>query len=109
MGELDLSTRSRSSPSSVVFKGLKNISKLDRDDVIDHPRRLRISPAAQGSRKVKDLMADYSREEVLEKIKKGESLERAVLEIIALNQANLENANLRRSDLEGCELRREQS
>jgi uncharacterized protein YjbI with pentapeptide repeats len=46
-------------------------------------------------------MADYSREEVLEKIKKGEGLERADLRDVALNKANLENANLRRSDLEG--------
>jgi uncharacterized protein YjbI with pentapeptide repeats len=49
-------------------------------------------------------MADYSREEVLEKISKGDSLERADLRDIALNQANLENANLRRADLEGVNL-----
>jgi uncharacterized protein YjbI with pentapeptide repeats len=49
-------------------------------------------------------MADYSREEVLEKSKKGESLERADLRDIALNQAQLENANLRRADLGGVNL-----
>jgi uncharacterized protein YjbI with pentapeptide repeats len=46
-------------------------------------------------------MPDYSREEVLNKCSKGESLERADLRDVVLNQANLENANLRRADLEG--------
>jgi uncharacterized protein YjbI with pentapeptide repeats len=46
-------------------------------------------------------MADYSRDQVVEKCKKGESLERADLRDVALNQAQLENANLRRADLEG--------
>ncbi len=49
-------------------------------------------------------MADYSREEVLDKSNKGESLERADLRNIELNQAQLENANLRRADLEGVNL-----
>jgi uncharacterized protein YjbI with pentapeptide repeats len=49
-------------------------------------------------------MADYSREEVLERSKKGESLERADLRDVALNQAQLENANLRRADLGGVNL-----
>lgn len=47
-------------------------------------------------------MPDFSREEVLSKSGKGESLERADLREIMLNQANLENANLRRADLEGA-------
>jgi uncharacterized protein YjbI with pentapeptide repeats len=46
-------------------------------------------------------MADYSRDEVLDKSSKGESLERADLRDVMLNQAQLENANLRRADLEG--------
>ena len=46
-------------------------------------------------------MADYSREEVLDRSSKGESLERADLRDVVLNQAQLENANLRRADLEG--------
>ena len=49
-------------------------------------------------------MPDYSREEVLNKCSKGESLERADLRDVVLNQANLENANLRRADLEGVNL-----
>jgi len=49
-------------------------------------------------------MADYSREEVLDKSNKGESLERADLRDVMLNQAQLENANLRRADLEGVNL-----
>ncbi len=49
-------------------------------------------------------MADYSREEVLDKSKKGESLERADLREVALNRAQLEKANLRRADLGGCNL-----
>jgi len=49
-------------------------------------------------------MADYSREEVLDKSKKGESLERADLRQVALNRAQLEKANLRRADLGGCNL-----
>jgi uncharacterized protein YjbI with pentapeptide repeats len=53
---------------------------------------------------VKQIMADYSREEVLEKAKKGESLERADLRDVALNKAQLENANLRRADLGGVSL-----
>jgi uncharacterized protein YjbI with pentapeptide repeats len=46
-------------------------------------------------------MADYSREAVLERSSKGESLERADLRDIVLSRANLERANLRRADLEG--------
>ena len=46
-------------------------------------------------------MADYSREEVLGRSNNGESLERADLRDVMLNQAQLENANLRRADLEG--------
>jgi uncharacterized protein YjbI with pentapeptide repeats len=49
-------------------------------------------------------MADYSREEVLEKSSRGESLERADLRDVVLSQAHLENANLRRADLEGVNL-----
>jgi len=49
-------------------------------------------------------MADYSREEVLDRSNKGESLERADLRDVVLNQAHLENANLRRADLEGVNL-----
>ena len=46
-------------------------------------------------------MADFTREEVLEKVQKGESLERADLSGVDLSKANLEGANLRRTDLEG--------
>jgi Uncharacterized low-complexity proteins len=46
-------------------------------------------------------MADYSREAVLDRSKKGESLERADLRDVVLSQADLEHANLRRADLEG--------
>lgn len=49
-------------------------------------------------------MADYSREAVLDRSNKGESLERADLRDVALSQANLEHANLRRADLEGVNL-----
>jgi len=49
-------------------------------------------------------MPDYSREEVLNKSSQGESLERADLRDVVLNQANLENTNLRRADLEGVNL-----
>jgi len=49
-------------------------------------------------------MADYSREAVVDRSKKGESLERADLREIVLSQANLERANLRRADLEGVNL-----
>jgi uncharacterized protein YjbI with pentapeptide repeats len=46
-------------------------------------------------------MADYSREAVLDRSKKGQSLERADLRDVVLSQADLEGANLRRADLEG--------
>lgn len=49
-------------------------------------------------------MADYSREEVVDKSIRGESLERADLRDVALNQAQLKNANLRRADLGGVNL-----
>ena len=45
-------------------------------------------------------MADFTREQVLEKVKKNESLERADLRHIELNQADLDGANMRRADLE---------
>jgi uncharacterized protein YjbI with pentapeptide repeats len=49
-------------------------------------------------------MADYSREAVLDRSNKGESLERADLRDLVLSQAKLERANLRRADLEGVNL-----
>jgi uncharacterized protein YjbI with pentapeptide repeats len=49
-------------------------------------------------------MADYSRQQVLDKISRGESLERADLRDASLSQAQLENANLRRADMEGANL-----
>lgn len=49
-------------------------------------------------------MADYSREVVLDRSKKGESLERADLRDVLLNRANLERANLSRADMEGVNL-----
>ena len=44
-------------------------------------------------------MALYSKEQVLEKVRKGESLERADLK--DLDRGLFENANLERADLEG--------
>jgi len=49
-------------------------------------------------------MSDYSREAVLDRINVGESLERADLRDVVLNQAQLEKANLRRADLGGVNL-----
>jgi uncharacterized protein YjbI with pentapeptide repeats len=49
-------------------------------------------------------MAHYSREEVLAKVKRGESLERVDLTDLALDQANFESTNLRRADLAGVDL-----
>jgi uncharacterized protein YjbI with pentapeptide repeats len=49
-------------------------------------------------------MADYSKEEVVEKSSRGESLERADLRDLSLNHVNLKSANLRRADLEGVNL-----
>ena len=46
-------------------------------------------------------MALYSKEQVLEKIRKGESLERADLKDLDLDRGLFENANLERADLEG--------
>jgi uncharacterized protein YjbI with pentapeptide repeats len=47
-------------------------------------------------------MVEFSAETLLEKIKDGESLERADLRDLMLNQATLENVRLCRSDLEGA-------
>jgi uncharacterized protein YjbI with pentapeptide repeats len=50
-------------------------------------------------------MARYSKEQVLEKVRKGESLERADLKDLDLDRGLFENANLERADLEGVSLR----
>jgi uncharacterized protein YjbI with pentapeptide repeats len=49
-------------------------------------------------------MARYSKEQVLEKVRKGESLERADLKDLDLDRGLFENANLERADLEGVVL-----
>jgi uncharacterized protein YjbI with pentapeptide repeats len=49
-------------------------------------------------------MALYSKEQVLEKVRKGESLERADLKDLDLDRGLFENANLERADLEGVML-----
>jgi uncharacterized protein YjbI with pentapeptide repeats len=49
-------------------------------------------------------MALYSKEQVLEKVRKGESLERADLKDLDLDRGLFENANLERADLEGVVL-----
>lgn len=49
-------------------------------------------------------MAEYTREQVMEKVRRGESLERADLTQLAFGGAVLEGANLRRADLEGANL-----
>ena len=46
-------------------------------------------------------MARYSKEQVLEKVRNGESLERADLKELDLDRGLFENANLERADLEG--------
>ncbi|HMV99635.1 MAG TPA: pentapeptide repeat-containing protein [Acidobacteriota bacterium] len=48
-------------------------------------------------------MAEFSREEVIQKVANGEGLERADLRDLKLAQAQLEGANLRRADLEGVD------
>ena len=49
-------------------------------------------------------MAEFTKQQVLDRIKKGESLERADLRNLALAQARLTGANLSRADLEGANL-----
>ncbi|MCP3978786.1 MAG: hypothetical protein GY716_05580 [bacterium] len=51
-------------------------------------------------------MADYTREQVIKKIKNGDSLERCDLRHVKLGQADLSGANLRRADLEGVNFER---
>ena len=49
-------------------------------------------------------MARYSKEQVLEKVRNGESLERVDLKDLDLDRGLFENANLERADLEGVVL-----
>ncbi len=49
-------------------------------------------------------MADWTAKEILDKVRLGESLERADLRHIVLSDSKLEQANLRRADLEGANL-----
>lgn len=49
-------------------------------------------------------MGDYSRVQVVEKVRAGEPLERADLRHAKLGQAELKNARMRRADLEGANL-----
>lgn len=49
-------------------------------------------------------MPEFTLEEVIERVARGESLERADLRELDLAKANLDNANLRRADLEGANL-----
>jgi len=49
-------------------------------------------------------MGDYSRVQVIEKVRAGEPLERADLRHAKLGQAELKNARMRRADLEGANL-----
>ena len=47
-------------------------------------------------------MADFTAEEILNKVRKGEKVERADLRGVILSKAVLENASFGRSDLEGA-------